>query len=643
MIAITSPEIYTFRVELAWSTVKWAFSSYDASNWHPLTWLSHALDYQMFGLNPAGHHVVNVLIHGLNAVLLFLLLTWGTKRVGASLLVAGLFAVHPLNVESVAWVAERKNVLSTLFFLLTIGAYGWYARKPEWRRYLLVAALFAAGLLAKPMVITLPFVLLLLDYWPLERMQVGSRDVRGVGFARLVLEKIPLLLISGASAWVTLKAQQTAVRTFGEYPLAVRIENAVVAYGLYLEKMFWPARLATLYPHPTELLPMWQVILSGLTLIAITALVVKFRRKRYLPVGWFWFLGSLVPVIGLVQVGIASMADRYAYTPLIGIFVMIAWGADDLAEKENVPTMWRIVPAACVLLALGAVTHRQMSYWESEYALWSHTLAVTERNPIAQGAMASALINPDQAMTANETENFGAEQRIDEARRHHQEALKIYRGLAAQNPDVYAIDVAMALQDLGNLDRYQNRTADARQHYDEALATYHRLGAKDLDAHLSTLAMLLNEFGALDGSQNRKDDQRRHYEEAVKVQHQLAERNPSQYLPDLAMTLNNLGRLDAAQNRIDDALQHYGEGLKFYRQLAQGDPARYQRYVAGTLDYLGFLNRSQNRVEESRADFQESLALFQKLLEVDRQYARDVARVENSLRELDRGQAGSAK
>ncbi len=332
---------------LSWRTVKWAFASTEAANWHPLTWLSHALDYQVFALNPAGHHLDSVLIHAINAVLLFLLLAWVTKRVGPSLLVAALFALHPINVESVAWVAERKNVLSTLFFFLAIGAYVWYTQKPRWQRYLLVIGLFAAGLMAKPMVITLPFVLLLLDYWPLERIRgatssygdVFSYSGRQPAFSRLLLEKIPLLFLSASSAVITVKAQRSsqAIRSLHQFPLAARIENAIVSYSLYLWKMVWPARLAPLYPHSAIALPAWTWILSGLILLLITALVVVLRRKRYLSVGWFWFLGTLIPVIGLVQVGDAAMADRYAYIPLIGIFIVVAWSLDDLAEAEKVP------------------------------------------------------------------------------------------------------------------------------------------------------------------------------------------------------------------------------------------------------------------------------------------------------------------
>ncbi len=350
------------RTGLTWSTIKWAFTATYAANWHPLTWLSHGLDCQLFALNPAGHHLHNVLLHALNAVLLFLLLAWMTKRTGPSLVVAALFAVHPLNVQSVAWVAERKNVLSTLFFLLVIGAYVRYVQKPDWRRYLPVTALFALGLMAKPMVITLPFVLLLLDYWPLGRMQLEKTQSKEtsmsgmpqMALSQLVLEKIPLLLLSAASAWITLKAQRVghAVRNLEEFSFAIRLENAVVAYGLYLWKMLWPAKLAVLYPHRANTLSMWEVALSALVLVGMTALVVALRRKGYLPVGWFWFLGTLVPVLGLVQVGEAAMADRYAYLSLIGIFVIIAWTLDDWAEARKVGTVWRVIPALFVLAAL---------------------------------------------------------------------------------------------------------------------------------------------------------------------------------------------------------------------------------------------------------------------------------------------------
>jgi tetratricopeptide (TPR) repeat protein len=674
---------------LAWSTVTWAFTSTEAANWHPLTWLSHALDYQLFGLNPAGHHMDSVLIHALNAVLLFLLLAWITRRVGASLLVAALFAVHPLNVESVAWVAERKNVLSTLFFLLAIGAYAWYAKKPEWRRYLVVVALFAAGLMAKPMVITLPFVLLLLDYWPLDRLSwngtpsgpAAANGVPRLALSKLLLEKIPLLVLSAASAWITLIAQRGAVRTLGQYSFAMRIENAVVAYGLYLWKMVWPAQLA-LYPHSVIALPAWQWILSALVLISVTAFVVIFHRKRYLAVGWFWFLGTLVPVIGLVQVGEFAMADRYAYVPLIGIFVMIAWSLDDWANAQEVRTVWRVIPGLCALVALGCVTHRQMDYWDSDYDLWSHTLAVAE-TPFAHDALGVLLMQPGSAMTPHDLQNFGTEQaRMDEARRHFERALELDRPLMQQNPDANLTEMARILNNLGNVDRLQNRIDEARQHDEKALEIYRQLAQQDPDAYESYVAATLNNLAALDRIQNRMDEGGRHYEEALKIHRQLAERDPPKYLPNvamtlsdigrldaiqnrmdearqryeealkidrqlaeqspgvflpgLAMTLNDVGRLDVTQNRMDEARQHYAEALKIYRQLAERNPAVYLPHVAMTLNNLGRVDRLQNRIEESRTDYLEALSILRNLIQSDNTYAGAVASVEASLQELDK-------
>ncbi len=674
---------------LTWNTIKWAFTSTEAANWHPLTWLSHALDYQLFALNPAGHHLDSVLIHALSAVLLFLLLAWVTKRVGPSLLVAALFALHPVNVESVAWVAERKNVLSTLFFILAIGAYAWYAQRPGWRRYLLVAALFAAGLMAKPMVITLPFVFLLLDYWPLERTlfdgdqnsPASSRGAPQMGFAKLLLEKIPLLFLSAASSWVTLRAQRTVVRTFAEFSLATRIQNAVLAYGRYLWKMFWPAQLA-FYPHSVSALPAWQWILALVVLVSITAFVVAFRRKRYLLVGWFWFLGTLIPVIGLVQVGEAAMADRYAYIPLIGIFIMIAWGLADLAEAQKAGTVWRVIPVLCVLIALSTITHHQMSYWGSDYDLWSHTLAV-EESPFAHNAVGMALMNPDWEMTQSDLWNLGTEQdrinqarrhferalelrqpaiqqhedaylwdiartlnnlgnldrlqnHMDEARQHAGDALKIYRQLAQQNPDGYLTYVAAALNNLGSINRQQNRIEEARGQYEEGLQIDRQLAKDNPPKYLPNTAMALNELGFLDASQNRMDDARQDFDQALQIDRQLAEQSPAVYLPDLAMTLTNFARLDAIENRMDEARQGYEEALKIHRQLAEQNPAVYLPDLAMTLDNLGNVDRLQGRIGESRARYEEALGLLRKLSQGDNRYMGEAARVEASLGELDK-------
>jgi tetratricopeptide (TPR) repeat protein len=397
------------RAGLTWGTVKWAFTSYDAANWHPLTWLSHALDYQLFKLNPAGPHYVNVLLHAWSAVLLFLLLESATGLTWPAVMVAGLFALHPVNVESVAWAAERKNVLSMLFFLLTLHAYQWYVRRGGVRRYAVVAALFALGLMAKSEIITLPFVLLLWDYWPLKRVPhsvlssqfsvlsekpAHELSVSGAAvprsFSFLFLEKIPLLLLSTGSGVLTLLAQRAghAVRTL---PASERWGNALVAYVRYLGKAFWPVRLAVLYPHPGDSLPVWRIIAATAVLLSITVLVFLLREHRYLVTGWLWFVGTLVPVIGIVSVGEQAMADRYAYLPYIGLFVCVIWGVAEIARERRISAVWLAVPAVLILFTLGVLSRRQIAYWHDSETLWRHTLSVTERNYMAHGGLARAL------------------------------------------------------------------------------------------------------------------------------------------------------------------------------------------------------------------------------------------------------------
>ena len=472
------------RHGLTADTLTWALTSTEQANWHPLTWMSHALDYSLFRLNPAGHHLSSVVLHTLNVILLFLLLKWATDRLWPSLFVAVLFAVHPINVESVAWIAERKNVLCTFFFFLTLWAYGWYVRKPDWKRYVAVAVLFAAGLASKPMLITLPFVLLLLDYWPLRRVHEagveGNNTWPAYSWPRLATEKLLLLVLSAASAFITMRAQRAggAVRTTAEFPFLVRVANAVYAYSMYLWKMVWPARLAPFYPHPGYSLARWQVLLATLTLLAITAVTLKFRTRRYLLVGWLWFLGTLVPVIGLVQVGNAAMADRYAYIPLIGIFVMIAFGAADWAEKQQLG-LWTAVPAAAILIALALTAHRQIGYWQSNVGLWSHALAVTKNNFVAEdnlgGALilegkeeqayphfvAAARINPRDPMSrSNLGTYYQTHNRISQAIEQYQAAIALTSdpGLRAQT---YA-NLGMAQQAIGEDD-------DARKSFNQSM------------------------------------------------------------------------------------------------------------------------------------------------------------------------------
>jgi protein O-mannosyl-transferase len=401
-----------------WQTFTWAWTATVAQNWHPLTWLSHALDCQLYGLNPVGHHSTNILLHALNAVLLFLLLLRATGAKGRSMLVAALFALHPLNVESVAWIAERKNVLSTFFFLLTLAAYGWYVRKPEVNRYLAVVALFALGLAAKPMVITLPFALLLLDFWPLQRIRgrdhqppstlrgrkpkARSQDlvsqkvfpVRQFKFSRLALEKLPLLALCVGSAAMTIIAQRAqAIQSFEIYPFAGRLENAIYSYAAYVWKTFWPIRLAFLYPYPREGHAAWQLGLAALFLVGVTGLVWRLRPTRpYLVTGWLWYLGTLVPVIGLVQVGDQAMADRYAYIPLIGLFVMIVGSAADEADRRQLNLKFRTAIAAVILAVLAVLTWGQIAFWHSDYDLWTHTVKVTKHNVVADESLSKTLM-----------------------------------------------------------------------------------------------------------------------------------------------------------------------------------------------------------------------------------------------------------
>jgi len=382
------------KAGFSWTTIKWAITSTDEANWHPLTWISHALDYQWFHLNPAGHHFTSIVFHALSGCILFLLLFRATRRLGLSFFIAAVFALHPSNVESVVWVSERKNVLSTFFFLLTLGAYGWYASKPNWKRYLAVAGLFVCALASKPMVVTLPFVLLLLDYWPLQRIQSWTRasGTEQTSPAKLIVEKLPLFALSAASCLITMRAQKAAGAVGAlPFPFAVRLKNALYSYLLYIKEIVWPAKLAPLYPHPGKALANWKVLLAAVILLIITILVVKFRARGYLLVGWFWFLGTLIPVIGVVQVGNQAMADRYTYIPFIGLFVLIALGASELVEAAKLSSAIKITSAACVLLTLASVTYRQAGYWRDSLRLWGHALEVTSNNFVAEDEYGGAL------------------------------------------------------------------------------------------------------------------------------------------------------------------------------------------------------------------------------------------------------------
>jgi Flp pilus assembly protein TadD len=384
-------------------SVVWALTSFHLSNWHPLTSLSHILDWEMWGNDPGGHHLTSVVLHAAAVVMLFLAFRRLTGNLWPSALVAVLFAVHPLRAESVAWVAERKDVLSGLMWMTVLYAWGWYVKKPRVGRYAVVAGLYVLGLASKPMVVTLPFVLLLLDVWPLGRLQIGQRGSSsaepvptasiGRQTIRLVLEKLPLMLLAAGCAAVTVVAQRGAMEQLGPLGFGVRVANALVAWVAYVQKTVAPICLAMFYPHPGSSLPVWQPVAAAVVLIAVTAaVVIGIKRRPYLAVGWFWYLGTLVPVIGLVQVGSQAMADRYTYIPQIGVWLMLAWS---LAELWNLRVRSRpvIAGAVCVVIVTTmVVARRQVGFWKDSATLNRHALECTTRNWLAHANLAGILV-----------------------------------------------------------------------------------------------------------------------------------------------------------------------------------------------------------------------------------------------------------
>jgi tetratricopeptide (TPR) repeat protein len=476
---------------VTWDTVKWSFTTFRDGNWHPLTWLSHALDCQIFRLYPIGHHYTSLLLHTASAVLLFLLLWRATGLLWSSLMVAALFALHPVNVESVAWAAERKNVLSMLFFMLALHAYDRYARGGGRYLYWLVTGLFALGLLAKSQIVTLPFVLLLWDYWPLQRMDAASATTGPAAealpasptprsFWFLVWEKWPLFILAAADSIVTVIAQRSGstIRTLSEVSMSLRWQNVFVSYVRYIGKAFWPSGLIPLYPRPVDSLPAWLVFGAAALLLLLSALVIHWRDRRYLPVGWFWFLGTLVPMIGIVTVGEQAMADRYGYLPFIGLFVMVVWSLGELASKRGIRGVWLAAPAVVALLVLGSLTYRQLGYWHDDETLWRYTLSVTpEGNYTAHSNLALALAKkgePEEALfhfhKAKAMHKYSADQILALGAyelhvRHSQEAIEESNEALHDSSDPKVQAVAWAEFAQGHLQL---------RHYDQAAESYQK-------------------------------------------------------------------------------------------------------------------------------------------------------------------------
>lgn len=512
---LKNPDI---RQAVTFESIAWAVTTVHAANWHPLTWLSHMLDVALFGLDAGKHHLVNLLFHITNSLLLFLVLRKMTGALWQSALVAALFALHPLHVESVAWVSERKDVLSTFFWMLTLGAYAVYVARPSVLKYLGVLLLLSLGLMSKPMLVTLPCVLLLLDYWPLKRFSFqacpGDSFPQNQSVFKLIGEKIPLFILAAISSALTYYAQNHggAVKSLDYIPFADRVANALVSYVLYIGKMICPVDLACLYPHP-ETLPWWQVLGAILVLISVSGMALREAKTRpYLMVGWLWYLGTLVPVIGLVQVGGQAMADRYTYVPLIGLFVMMAWGMPEFLKSWRFRKIFLLIFSVVVLLILSGITWKQAGYWKDSLTLFEHAVKVTENNSGMHYNLGNALadqqrdseaivhylaairIEPDFADAHNNLANVYRRQGDGEA------AIRHYLKVLEMRPDDDGVNynLGMTLDD-------QGRTREAIAHYLSALKGM----AENPDAHFKT-ANALFKTGAI-------DDAVQHYRRAIEL------------------------------------------------------------------------------------------------------------------------------
>ena len=480
---------------LSWENVKWAFGTDNpAANWHPLTWLSHMTDIQVFGLKPWGHHLINVVLMAADVAVLFWFLVAATGELWQSTVVAAIFAVHPLNVEPVAWVAERKQELSLLFMFLTLLAYVSYVKRPKVARYLAVAMLYALALLSKVMTITLPFVLLLLDYWPLDRFHADElKEAAGVAkrAINLAIEKIPLFLLSAAAGWITMGIHRKEGALTATMPLAWRLKNVVYSYAVYLWKAVWPTRLAVFYAHRENRLPLWQVAIAALLLLAISGLVWRHRASRPLTVGWLWYLGTAFPMIGLIQSGRQGMADRYADLPLIGIFIAVVWLAADGAKKRKLSPALAAATLAAILLPLIFLTHRQIAYWKDSETLFTHAVAVTTNNGLAENNLGAALM--EEGHPAAAFPHFLAAVRYspDLASAHYNlgvllhkqnqlpEAANQYRLAISHAGD--AVEAAQAHNNLGVLYLGLNNLSVAKSEFDKAIA----LNPNEVNSHLA--------------------------------------------------------------------------------------------------------------------------------------------------------------
>jgi tetratricopeptide (TPR) repeat protein len=536
---------------LSLASIKWAFTHRHADNWHPMTTVSHMLDCQLWGLSPGAHHLTNVLVHAVTSVFLFLLLCMMTGSFWRSAFVAAVFAIHPLRVESVAWVAERKDVLSGLFFMLTLWAYVRYVQQVQVSRpksavwYGLALGLFALGLMSKPMLVTLPFILLLLDYWPLKRM--ANDGVRTGDGWRLAAEKMPFLLLAAAICVATLFAQSNSMVSAQHLNFLGRVGNALISYTAYLGQMVFPIGLGVFYPHPGTHLSLSSLGISMTVLTIISAgVLARYRGFPYLIVGWLWYLGMLVPVIGFVQVGLQARADRYTYLPQIGLYIMMTWSVADLCGGWSYRRIVLGSAGTAVLAGLLALARVQTSYWQNSITLWTHTLACTSENYLANYNLGVAL---------------GTQAKFDEAIPRYEQALKIRPDYAEAH-----LNLANALTDQGKSDA-------AIQHYERAL----QLKPDSATAH--------NDLGTALDDQGKFDEAIQHYVRALELK------------PDYASAHYNWGKALVAQGKLDEAVSHYERALQLKPDYAN---AQYN---------LGNALAKQRKFSMAISHFEEALQL----------------------------------
>jgi Flp pilus assembly protein TadD len=541
----------------------WAFSFTDIAYWHPMTWLSLMLDYEIYGLSPKGYHLTNLLLHILSALFLFLALNRMTGSLWQSGFVASLFALHPLNVESVAWAVERKNVLSSLFWMLTLWSYARYVERSTIGRYLLVLIVFALGLMSKPTLVTLPFVLLLLDYWPLNRLQLLSsaghldqpstspaKPHSGKSLAfRLVREKLPFFAVSAMAIVLTVLSNQYlgSLVTTDSAPLSLRIGNGLISYMSYVGKMIWPSNLAIYYPPP-ETISWWQLAVAVLFLMIVSLVVSRTLKTRpYLAVGWLWYLGTLVPTIGLVRAGLwPAMADRFAYVPLIGLFVMIAWGVPELLAKYRYRRIVLATSTTILLVTLTMVTKLQVRYWQNSFTLFQQAVKVTANNYVAHDSLGNALAQKGM---------------LEQAIAHYQEALKINPNLVNTHNNL-----GVALLKRGEINR-------AIAHYNKAL----RLKSDSAETH-NNLGVALFNLGQLDKAIG-------HYLTAIKLD------------PNFSKAHNNLGNALARKGKLDEAISQYSRALELKTDYSEAH------------NNLGVALAQQGKMDEAIVQFNQALRL----------------------------------